>query len=127
MKKFPVFHVVLALFRVFPWRSPAQEFRASVLVQVLDSTGSAIPGATLSLTRSDSGTNLGQSTDARGEARFVGLIPSRYRLNVAAAGFAARSQDLVIAVGSQLAIRVTLAPESLRQSAEAPPSLRCFS
>jgi hypothetical protein len=96
----------------------AQEFRASLLIEVSDSSGGAVPAAKVKLSRPASGANLAQTTDARGEARFVALSPATYALTVDAPGFAPQSESVVVSIGSQAAIRITLVPESLHQSVE---------
>ena len=96
----------------------AQEFRASLLVEVSDSSGAAIPAAKVTLSRHASGETLTQSSDAHGVARFVALSPSTYALAIEASGFAPQSQSVIVSIGSQAAVRVTLAPQSLRQSVE---------
>ena len=96
----------------------AQEFRASLLIEVTDSSGAAVPSAKVTLSRPASGANLSQTSDARGEARFQALSPATYALTVDAPGFAPQSQSVVISIGSQAAIRMILAPQSLHQSVE---------
>ena len=96
----------------------AQEFRASLLIEVTDSSGAGIPAAKVTLSGQESGASLTQSSDARGMARFVALSPATYALSIDASGFAPQSQSVIISIGSRAAVRVTLAPQSLHQSVE---------
>jgi hypothetical protein len=96
----------------------AQELRGSLFVEVLDSTGSSIPAAKISLSDEQSATFLSQITDARGEARFPALAPATYSVEVAATGFSSQSQLIAISISAHPAVRFTLVPQSLRQSVE---------
>ncbi len=51
-----------------------------------------------------------------GEALFISLSPSTYKLSVSAAGFASQSKSIVITLSSQSSIRIILIPESLHES-----------
>src|SRR5579863_900990 len=96
----------------------AQELRGSLLVKVRDSSSAAIPAARVVLSQENSATHLSQTTDARGEARFLSLTPATYSIDVAATGFASQSQRIAVSISAQLSVRIILAPESLRQSVE---------
>ena len=112
------FAVLLVLALVAIRGVGAQEFRASLLIEVTDSSGGAIPSARVALAGRESSTNMVRSTDARGEARFVALTPATYALTVAASGFAPNTQNVVVAIGGQPVLRISLTPESLRESVE---------
>jgi hypothetical protein len=88
----------------------AQELRGSLFVEVLDSTGSGIPAAKISLSDEQSATFLSQTTDARGEARFPALAPATYSVEVAATGFSSQSQLIAISISAHPAVRFTLVP-----------------
>ena len=70
----------------------AQELRGSLLVEVHDSSGGAIPAAQITLADENSVTRLSQASDSRGEVHFPALSPSTYSLGVTAKGFAAQTQ-----------------------------------
>ena len=59
---------------------------------------------------SDAGSGLTQSVTANslGEARFEAIPPSTYSLTVTAAGFAAQTEKITVAIGSRPTVRVTL-------------------
>ena len=113
-----LFRVTLCLCAVFAVCARAQEFRGSLLVEVRDASGGTIPSAQAELT--DAGSGLAQSVIANslGQARFQAIAPSTYSLTVTAAGFAAQTEKITVAIGSQPTVRVILRPESVRQSVE---------
>jgi hypothetical protein len=96
----------------------AQELRGSLLVQIVDVSGGAIPAAQVTLTEAESAMHRAQSTDSHGEASFAALFPAIYSVEAAASGFAAQSKRVAISLSSQSAVRFVLVPESLRQSVE---------
>jgi len=55
---------------------PAQEFRGSLVVDVVDSSGGAVPAAKVSLEAEKLATHGEQTTDSRGEAHFAALSPA---------------------------------------------------
>ena len=113
-----LFRVTLCLWAMFALCGRAQEFRGSLLVEVRDASGGAIPSAKAELT--DAGSGLAQSVTANslGEARFQAIPPSVYSLTVTAGGFAAQTEEITVAIGSRPTVRVTLRPESVHQSVE---------
>src|SRR5882724_6049473 len=121
----PYFTQVLAVVfiaLVAPTATPlalsAQELRGWLLVDVVDSSGGAIPAAQITLAAEELATHREESTDAHGEAHFAALSPATYSVAVAAKGFASQTQRIVVAISAQPAIRFVLAPEALRQSVE---------
>jgi hypothetical protein len=103
---------------VFALAPRSQEFRGSLLVQVVDSSGAAVPAASVTIDDLASATNRTQSSDTRGEARFVALSPATYTLTAAARGFATKSAVVTVAIGSHPAVRMVLAPESVKELVE---------
>ena len=96
----------------------AQEFRGSLLVDVVDSSGAAIASAQVTLTEEKSASSFSQTTDSRGETQFPALSPATYAVDVTANGFAPQTQRVVISIGAHPVLRSVLTPESLRQSLE---------
>jgi hypothetical protein len=96
----------------------AQEFRGSLLVAVEDSTGGRIAGAGVSLTEERAGLQRGAKSDLRGEVLFQALPPGTYHLEIEASAFAPRTTDVVVAVGSDPTIRITLLPQTVRESVQ---------
>src|SRR5579859_8136353 len=113
-----IFTFIAAALFTEPSSLCAQELRGSLLVEVRDASSAAIPAAHVTLSQENSATHLSQTTDARGEARFLSLTPATYSIDVAATGFASQSQRIAVSISAQLSVRIILAPESLRQSVE---------
>jgi len=112
--------LIIALVASIAAPSPlsAQELRGSLLVNVVDSSGGAIPVAQITLAAEKVAAHRQQTTDARGEAHFAALSPATYSVEVAAKGFASQTQRIVVSISAQSATRFVLAPEALRQSVE---------
>jgi hypothetical protein len=113
-----VLSIALAASIATPSNLSAQELRGSLLVDVVDSSGGAVPAAKVSLEAEKLATHNEQTTDAHGEAHFAALSPATYSVAVAAKGFASQTQRIVVSISAQPAVRFVLAPEALRQSVE---------
>jgi hypothetical protein len=98
--------------------APAQEFRGSLLVTILDSTGGRIPGADVSLTQGQFGVAHTTKSNARGEARFDALQPGTYTVTTRAVGFMDKTTAVVVAISSQPALVVTLEPQTIRETVQ---------
>src|SRR5262245_48852131 len=75
----------LALFTVVT--SFAQEFRGSIAGVVSDATGSAIPGAKVTITEINTGTKVETVSDAAGHYNVPFLLPGDYDVSVKSNGF----------------------------------------
>jgi len=94
---------------------------------VTDSTGAAVPGATITATRNGTAEARAVKADAEGAYVFPSLAPATYTLVAAEAGFASVTQDNVILQADQaLTINISLkvggASESVTVTA-APPQV----
>ena len=98
--------------------APAQEFRGSLLATILDSTGSRIPGADVSLTQDKFGVAREAKSNTRGEARFEALQPGTYTVTTRAVGFMEKTAAVVVAVGSQPTLVITLEPQTVRETVQ---------
>jgi hypothetical protein len=65
----------------------AQVADANLTGTVLDSSGAAIPNATVQLSSEATGVQLATTTDASGSYRFLNVLTGRYTLAASAAGF----------------------------------------
>ncbi len=63
------------------------QFRASIQGTVTDTTGAAIPNASLTLTDTDTGRVQNATSNASGTYNFSSLAPDRYTLSASATGF----------------------------------------
>ena len=68
----------------------AQSTESSILGNVRDAAGSAVPGAKVTLTNQGTNDMRKQTTDAAGDFRYSGILAGRYNVAVEAAGFKAR-------------------------------------
>jgi hypothetical protein len=101
-----VSRVLLAL---LPIALYAQDYRGQIIGRVLDPSGAAIPGA--SVTATNVATNAGTTTktDESGNYTVLYLGPGQYALNVEAAGFKKLlRQGIEVRVGDQLRVDLNL-------------------
>jgi hypothetical protein len=64
-----------------------QEFRGTISGVVTDPTGSAIPGAQVTVTETQTGTRIPTVSDNSGQYTAAFLLPGEYEINVQAQGF----------------------------------------
>lgn len=87
----------------------AQDYRATILGQVTDSTGSAIPGARIKATRVDRNETKETETTTAGVYTIPGLEPGVYNVTIAKEGFqTVNRQGIVLQVGDKLNLAITL-------------------
>ncbi len=101
------------LFFFLPASIIAQTSRAQIAGgtlhgQVLDPSGAAIPGLTVTLT-GPGGTNLNAQTDAQGNYVFRNLAPGAYTLNISLKGFENFAKPVTIARGQSQTLNAQLA------------------
>lgn len=75
---------------------------------VLDPTGAAVPGATVTLTNLDTGAKQTTTTSSTGAYRFALLNPNNYSVAVTASGFQAVEQKTQVSVGQASTLNVKL-------------------
>src|SRR5262252_652798 len=71
----------------------AQVLYGSVIGDVTDASGGAVPNAKVTLTGSLTGLSREAVTDGAGRYSFVNVLPGRYTLKVAASGFRAFAES----------------------------------
>ncbi|MBM3811072.1 MAG: TonB-dependent receptor [Acidimicrobiia bacterium] len=87
----------------------AQDFRATLLGQVLDSQGAAIPKATIKATKTDTNVTNETITNDEGIYTLPGLNPGRYTVTITAGGFqTVRRTDIVLQVAQKLSLPITM-------------------
>ncbi len=69
---------------------PAQSIQGSILGSVRDSSGAAVPGATVVITDVDTSVHVTVVTDAAGNYQVLDLTADHYSVAVTAAGFEAK-------------------------------------
>ncbi|MEB2363085.1 MAG: TonB-dependent receptor [Bryobacterales bacterium] len=110
-ERLPVMRRSILLLLPFAAALFGQEFRATIVGRVSDSSGAVIAGARVTATNVDTNTNTNATTTATGDYVIPGLQPGRYRLTVQTPGFKAYIQDgITLQVQDRPAIDVTLEP-----------------
>ena len=105
--------------------TPAQDTRGSISGTVTDSQGAAIPGATVIVANTGTGTSTRLTTNSSGYYEAPLLLPGAYSVTVENTGFkkSIRS-NLALGLGEQLQINMPMeiggTTESVTVSAEAP-------
>jgi len=87
----------------------AQTVAGAVSGLILDPSGAPVPGATVTLTRQETGAQKSATSDARGEFTITAVAPGEYRLEAEHQGFLHYVRTLVMEVDQQQDLRVDLA------------------
>jgi hypothetical protein len=103
----------------------AQETRATLSGTVTDSSGSAIPSATLTLFNSKTSISVNVRSNGEGQYRFLFVDPGTYTLTAEASGFSKFSETGIILVTSQnstldVAMTVGAATQTISVTADQP-------
>ena len=111
----PRFTILAALvIALLPVASGAQTDTGTVTGVVRDSSGAAIPGATVLVVNEETGATVEAISDADGSYRTA-LVRGRYRLEASLDGFETAIRHIVIEVGQAPAIDMTLAPARITE------------
>jgi hypothetical protein len=87
----------------------AQDFRATILGQVMDGQRAAVPNAAVKATKTDTNVTKETVTNTEGVYTLAGLDPGRYVVTITANGFqTVRRTDIVLQVAEKLNLPVTL-------------------
>ena len=86
----------LALVAALLTASPAWAQTASLRVNVTDTSGAVVPGASVTMTQVETKAVRSGTTGAEGNAYFAGLFPGRYTVKVELAGFRTHEQNLTM-------------------------------
>lgn len=83
--------------------------------RILDSTGLAVVGATVTVTDQGSGATRTVTTNEDGRYRFIELRPGVYKIKAAATGFGAKERiDLTTVAGQNLQLDFSLSPADVQ-------------
>jgi carboxypeptidase family protein/TonB-dependent receptor-like protein len=94
----------------------AQDYRATILGQVTDPSGSAIPGAVVKATRVDTNQSTEVKANAEGIYSIPFLNPGVYDIEVSAPGFASlKRENIVLATADKLNLPLKLAVGQMTQ------------
>jgi hypothetical protein len=104
-KRRPYFRLwaLLALFLCTSLGTPAQQTTATILGNVLDSSGAALVGATVTITNTATNAVRSSVSDSAGQYNIPSLPPGHYTLNAEMKGFQNTRIDAVILQASQTA------------------------
>jgi len=105
---------LIVAFSIAPTAS-AQVITATLEGQVLDSSGAAVPGATVTATNTATGLSRTVSTDEQGGYRFVALPVGQYNLTVETQGFRRESKKITLQIGQAATLDFALAIGELAQ------------
>ncbi|MCX6631239.1 MAG: carboxypeptidase-like regulatory domain-containing protein, partial [Candidatus Solibacter sp.] len=111
-----VFALILAAGLVPP-PGFAQTTSGTISGMALDSTGAAIPNASISVRSLDTNTTRNATTAADGRFSFRGLLVGRYELTVAAPGFAKYVRGPInLELNQEAVVNAELTPASLKET-----------
>ncbi len=100
-----------------PFYASGQANRGAIKGEVHDQQNASAPGADLTLTNEQTGAILHSKSLSAGDYSFVDLLPGLYTLQTTEAGFGKSiQQHITVAVGSTLALNVTLLPASVEST-----------
>lgn len=103
------FLVLFALVALLPAAAAAQEARGTIQGRVVDTSGGAIPGATVDVANLATGVVTPTTTNEEGSYRMPFLNPGRYRVTVALEGFSKFvSNEIELHVADTLTVDATL-------------------
>jgi iron complex outermembrane recepter protein len=94
----------------------AQDGPGTLAVVVRDSSGGAIPGATIRIVNEGSSAAVDAVSDEQGSYRAAALVPGRYRVETRLDGFEPAIRRVAIDSGQSAAVDVTLNPSRLTES-----------
>lgn len=102
--------VLTTSFALFLMATPAVRAQTGeVTITVRDQQGAVVPGANVTLTKSDTKEAVTRQAEDDGIVRFAGISPGTYTVSVEAAGFAKKMLvDVKIGVGTLQTIDMTL-------------------
>lgn len=100
-------------------KSFAQYDNGSVMGTIHDSTGAAVPNATVTITNTATGVNAVVKTDTQGDYEAPSLRVGVYMVSVSAAGYAiAEAKNITVSVGARERIDLTLNVGSTQTTVE---------
>jgi Carboxypeptidase regulatory-like domain/TonB dependent receptor/TonB-dependent Receptor Plug Domain len=101
---------VSAMFSVEMPRSYAQADSGRIAGTITDSTGAAIPNATITLANPQTGLKLSGVSNGSGELNIPAVPQGTYTARVTATGFQAQTQQVTVAVTQNLTLNFKLLP-----------------
>lgn len=90
----------------------------SISGQVLDPSGGAIPGATVTVTDTTTGTATGTTTDAQGRFSVSGLTTARYLVTIKQTGFQIYTEQVALQAQEHATVRAQLVLQGAKQTVQ---------
>jgi hypothetical protein len=101
---------------LFAINASSQEYRATILGQVLDASKAVVPNATVKATKQDTNVAKETVTNEQGIYSIIGLEPGVYMVTATAQGFqTARRADIVLQVAEKLNLPIQLEVGAMTQ------------
>src|SRR5579872_6714586 len=117
MSEKPALRVLVGLFVVLVPTLLFAQFGAVVQGTVTDSSGAALPNATVTLTNNETQRKQTASSSTDGFYRFTGLAPGTYTLTGEAPNFSRQvMENVIVNAESPTGVNITLAPGEVSQS-----------
>ncbi len=111
--------LTLALMLMLPTLAPAQSLTSGgVNGTVLDPSGAAVAGATVTLKNNDTGSTQTTKSNGTGAYRFDLLNPGSYSVTASAQGLQTTSHAINVAVGQSSAVNIQMQVASASQTVE---------
>ncbi len=109
----PLLLLLTLLLALLPARMLAQAIFGSVNGVVTDSSGAAVPGASITMTDTDKGTTRVVVSTSSGEYLVHDLIPDHYKFKIEAPGFSTLESDVItVSADSSAQVNFQLKPGS---------------
>jgi len=95
----------------------AQAVRATVLGTITDRTGAVLPGATVTVTNTETGVVQSSVADSQGRYTVSDLLPAAYKVDASLSGFQTVVREgLRLVVGTQAVVDFTLGPSAVEET-----------
>src|SRR6185503_15298785 len=112
-----VWLVVMLLFGVGASKAGAAQGGAGTVNGIIrDSSGGAIPGATIQIVNESTTASVDAVSDAQGAFAVAPLAPGSYRVHATLDGFDAVMRRVAVEAGQSAALELTLSPSRLTES-----------
>ena len=110
---------LLAVFAVLTASLYAQALESTLLGNVTDATGAAVPDATVTVLNKDTGVKLTATTNSSGDYRLSNVQVGRYDISASAKGFTtATVADVALELNRTATVNIALQVGSVSQSVE---------